>query len=110
MLIFGSPIWDAHPGHANCMAIVNVGHSGSLITTHYQESTRCCYKIKNINSLNIIPWISYLNISRKRPDTNQQKIKGVSGIDQNLKSYVNSLWENNRSSGCQSWGGGGRSP
>ena len=38
LLTFGSPIWDAHPGHATdgSMAIFNVGHSGSLITTHYQ--------------------------------------------------------------------------
>ena len=33
------------------MVIFNVGHSGLLITTHYLGSTRCCYKLRNINSV-----------------------------------------------------------
>ena len=55
------------------MVIFNVGDSGSLIITHYLGSTRCCYKIKNINGLNIIPWISYLNNLRKRSGTEAAK-------------------------------------
>ena len=64
-----------HPGHVTegYMVIFNVGHSGLLITTHYLGSTRCCYKIRNINGLNIIPWISYLNNLQKRSDTEAAK-------------------------------------
>ena len=87
MKIFGSLIWDAHPGHApeGYLVICNVGHSGSLINIHYLESTRCCYKIRNINVLNIMAWISDLNISPKNVTLQkQQKVGGVSRIAQNL--------------------------
>ena len=70
-------IFIVHPGHAaeGYMVIFNVGHLGSLITTHYLGSrpTRCCYKIRNINRLHIIPWISYLNNLRNRSDTEAAK-------------------------------------
>ena len=52
------------------MVIFNVGHPGSLITTHYQESTRCdCYKIWKINGFTI----NIMDKSRKRPDTEATK-------------------------------------
>ena len=81
------------------MVIFNVGHSGLLITTHYLGSTRCYYKIRNINGLNIIPWISYLNNLRKRSDTEAAKDRRMRGIAQKPKVIrkFNESWEKNRS-------------
>ena len=74
-------------------------HPGSLISTHYWESTHCCYNIWNINGLAIIPRLSFFNNSRKRPDSetaNDRRGKRNCSKPKVIRKF-NVSWQKNRS-------------
>ena len=73
---------------------MDVSHSGSLITRRVHVVVIIIDKIR-ILTFWIWIWIFILLIHEN--DLRQQKIRGVSGIAQNLKSYVNAMCRENSS-------------